>query len=356
MDSNGNVFVAGNSRGSGNSDDFATVAYSSAGVPLWTNRYGTIRPDSVQALAVGSNGNVIVTGSSMAENFTADYATVAYSGAGVPLWTNLYNGPGNGDDYPTALVVDGSGNVIVAGTSAPGSATIKSSSAGIALWTARFEGKANAVAVDRTGNVIVTGQLYNISSFDYDYLTIAYSGDGLPLWTNIYTGPANSDNRATEVVVDEAGNVFVTGYSGAVDSDFVTIAYSAAGVPLWIYRYDGPAKGKDQPCGLALTSDGGLVVAGGSDGDYSGKVVQDYAIVKYSMPPSIVGFDHWSASGFHLASSAMPGRQYVTQFATNLLESSWFDLSTNTADLNGLWTVTDFAATNAQRFYRVRSP
>ena len=33
------------------------------------------------------------------------------------LWTNLYNGPGNGDDQACALVVDRSGNVIVTGYS-----------------------------------------------------------------------------------------------------------------------------------------------------------------------------------------------------------------------------------------------
>jgi hypothetical protein len=157
-------------------------------------------------------------------------------------------------------------------------------------------------------------------------------------------------------VVDEAGNIFVTGYSGSLDIDFVTIAYSTDGVPLWTNRYNGPAKGKDQPCGLALTGDGGLVVAGASDGDYSGKVVYDYAVVKYSMPPSIVDFKKWSPLGFQLYSAAMPGRLYVTQFATNLTASPWFDLGTNTADANGLWGLTDFAATNAQRFYRIRTP
>ena len=74
------------------------------------------------------------------------------------------------------------------------------------------------------------------------------------------------------------------------------------------------------------------------------------------MPPSIVDFNKWSPSGFQLYSAAMPGRLYVTQFATNLTGSPWFDLGTNTADANGLWGLTDFAATNAQRFYRVRTP
>ena len=36
---------------------------------------------------------------------------------GVPLWSNYYNGPGNGYDFPEALVVDSNANVFVSGWS-----------------------------------------------------------------------------------------------------------------------------------------------------------------------------------------------------------------------------------------------
>jgi hypothetical protein len=47
-----------------------------------------------------------------------------------------------------------------------------------------------------------------------------------------------------------------------------------------------------------------------------------------------------------------PGYQYVVQWAANLPAAFWFNLSTNMADANGLWTVLDPAATNTARFYR----
>ena len=40
---------------------------------------------------------------------------IKYSSAGLPLWTNRYNGPGNSYDGATAVAVDHSGNVIVGG-------------------------------------------------------------------------------------------------------------------------------------------------------------------------------------------------------------------------------------------------
>jgi autotransporter-associated beta strand protein len=50
--------------------------------------------------------------------------------------------------------------------------------------------------------------------------------------------------------------------------------------------------------------------------------------------------------------SGFPGYQYFVQWATNLTGAFWFNLSTNVADANGIWTVLDPAATDNARFYR----
>jgi hypothetical protein len=52
----------------------------------------------------------------------------------------------------------------------------------------------------------------------------------------------------------------------------------------------------------------------------------------------------------------VPNDQYLLQFATNLTTSPWLPLATNTAAANGLGTVQDPTATNAQRFYRLSTP
>ena len=105
----GNVFVTGSSYGNGSYPDYATIAYSGAGIPLWTNRYNWPGNggDGAHAVAVDGNGNVFVTGWSSPSIFDIDYATVAYSGDGVPLWTNRYEGPGNGGDIATDVAVGG---------------------------------------------------------------------------------------------------------------------------------------------------------------------------------------------------------------------------------------------------------
>jgi hypothetical protein len=305
VDNSGRVFVTGYSTGSGfgGGDDYVTIAYSGAGIALWTNRYNGSAVefnanDQANAVKVDNSGNVFVTGYSFGVGSGQDYATIAYSGTGVPLWTNRYNGPGNGGDNAADMAIDNRGNVFVTGSSmGSGStsdyATVAYSGAGVALWTNRYNGTGNsndyasAIAVDSNGNVFVTGYSHGSGSH-YDYATIAYSRAGVALWTNRYNGPDNLPDSATAVTADSSSNVFVTGSSANsgpfYSTDYVTIAYSGVGVPLWTNRYDGPGIGGDDTSrrGLAVGRDGAVYVTGSSDG---GNWVYDYTTIKYVWRP-----------------------------------------------------------------------
>jgi hypothetical protein len=306
----GTVFVTGFSEGSTTypyNRDYATVAYSSAGVRLWTNRYNGTGNDDDQATAIATatNGNVIVTGWSSGGGANYDYLTIAYSGAGIPLWTNRYNGPGNGIDRASAMAVDRSGNVIVTGYSAGGAsgndyATIAYSSAGVPLWTNRYnasgtyDDEAAAIAVDSNGSVFVTGFSGIGAKTDLDYATLAYSSAGVPLWTNRYNGPGNSIDTASAIAVGTNGNVFVTGgASNGTNLDYLTIAYSNSGVPLWTNRYNGPGNKDDAARAIATDINGNVFVTGGaSDGTYS-----DYVTVAYSNAGIPLWTNRYNGSG-----------------------------------------------------------
>jgi hypothetical protein len=298
VDGSNNVIVTGYSTGSGGNWDYATIKYSSAGVPLWTNRYNGPgnSSDIAYAVAVDGNNNVIVTGDSAGIGGYSDYATIKYSSDGVPLWTNHYNGPANGADEAGSVAVDGSNNVIVTGGSCtsggvnPNCVTIKYSSAGVPLWTNRYTGPGNSnasggvVAVDGSNNVIVTGSSVGTGVNWWDYATIKYSSAGVPLWTNLYNGPGNSIDCATALAVDASNNVIVTGYSATtnispLNYDYATIKYSSAGVPLWTNRYNGPGNNDDEPCTVAVDRSGNVIVSGYANGSASSG---DWATIKYS--------------------------------------------------------------------------
>jgi hypothetical protein len=295
VDASGNVFVTGYSTASGGvTVDWATIAYSGAGTPLWTNRYDGPghSSDFARAVAADAGGNVIVTGWSDGGESGYDYATIRYSCAGVPLWTNRYCGPAAGHDYVRAVALDASGDVVVTGSSDAGGsldyATVKYSKAGLPLWTNRYSWVedrndiATALAVDGVGSVIVTGSSYN--GTDNAFLTIKYSCAGEPLWTNRCNGPAKGWDAARGVAVDAAGNVLVTGAFTAVDGwrEYATIKLSSAGVLLWINHYHGPGKGDDIPCAVAIDANDNIIVTGYSAVTNFSPCAFAYTTIKYS--------------------------------------------------------------------------
>jgi uncharacterized delta-60 repeat protein len=292
VDASGNVYVTGVSKGSGTSDDYATIKYDGNGNQLWAARYNGPgnSGDFARAIAVDGSGNVYVTGWSEGSGTSDDYATIKYDASGNQLWAARYNGPGNSGDFARAIAVDGSGNVYVTGWSAGSAtsydyATIKYDTSGNQMWAARYDGpgnsgdEANALAVDGSGNVYVTGVSAG-SGTSYDYATIKYDTSGNQMWAARYNGPGNSFDFATALAVDGSGNVYVTGRSTDSDAsdDYATIKYDATGKQLWAARYDGPGNSGDEANALAVDGSGNVYVTGVSAGSGTS---YDYATIKY---------------------------------------------------------------------------
>ncbi|MEI6949683.1 SBBP repeat-containing protein [Paraflavisolibacter sp. H34] len=307
VDGNGNVYVAGDSWGTGTGNDYATLKYNAAGTQLWAKREsGTGNgKENAAAIAGDASGNVWVTGSGSLKNDkynepAADYLTIWYNADGSRKWEKRYNGPADDDDQATALAADASGNVYVTGLSYGSAtgydyATIKYGNDGSQKWATRYSGsgnfpdEANAIAVDAAGNVYVTGSSES-SATGKDFATIKYNAAGVQQWVKKYNGSANLPDEASALAVDASGNVYVTGYSkgSASDSDYVTIKYNAAGVQQWLARYNGPGNKLDFAHALRVDASGNVYVTGFSQGSTSGG---DYATIKYNA----AGVQQWVA-------------------------------------------------------------
>lgn len=297
VDAAGNVYVTGYSGTA--SFDYATVKYSAAGAELWVKRYnGPGNFDDVaNALTVDGSGNVYVTGWSTgtsSSNSGRDYATIKYNTAGTELWVRRSHYVGGDEAY--ALAVDAAGNVYVTGKSTGvynnyDYATLKYDASGNVLWSSRYNGPGNGddeatdLALDATGNVYVTGAVKNNrNSNDYDYATIKYSPAGAELRVRRYNGPGNNSDRARSLIVDAAGNVYVTGQSIGYGTgyDFATVKYDAAGAQSWVKRYDGYGESDDYAAAVGVDGSGNVYVTGLSVGNNDGDFYVYTNTIKYA--------------------------------------------------------------------------
>ncbi len=305
VDASGNVVVTGYSW-NGTNVDYSTAKYAAAdGALLWEKRYnGPANSDNLAAaVAVDASGNVVVTGLS-GNYLNADYYTAKYAAAdGALLWERRYDGPANSYDSATAVVVDGSGNVVVTGFSATGLFdfslphnydyyTVKYAAAnGAVMWEKRYNGPENhwssaqAMAVDGSGNVVVTGaSVTELPKLNSDYYTAKFAAaDGALLWEKRYNGVRNGHDASRALALDNSGNVVVTGASYSETNgyvDYYTAKYAAAdGALMWEKRYDGPANQSDHATGVAVDGSGNVVVTGISEGRASNS---DYYTAKYA--------------------------------------------------------------------------
>jgi hypothetical protein len=98
---------------------YATYKVDATGNVAWEANYdflGLAGYDRAAALAVDRNGNIYVTGQSQNTNGDLDWATIKYTPDGKEQWVRREDGPAHSMDKATAIAVDGSGNVYVAGS------------------------------------------------------------------------------------------------------------------------------------------------------------------------------------------------------------------------------------------------
>jgi hypothetical protein len=268
----------------------------------WVTRYNGPGNDNddAYAIAVDGAGNIYVTGHSYGSGTYDDYATVKYDAAGVEQWVVRYNGPGNNDDWASAIASNSAGNIYVTGVSCGSGtdydyATVKYDSLGVEQWVARYNGPGNqrddtyAIAIDNAGNVYVTGYSWDSGTLN-DYATVKYDSSGVEQWVARYNGPGNQWDQAYAIAIDNTGNVYVTGesYSVGTDMDYATVKYDSLGVEQWAVRYNGPGNGVDLADAIVIDNSGNVYVTGHS---YGSGTYDDYATVKYDSS----GVEQWVA-------------------------------------------------------------
>jgi hypothetical protein len=101
-------------------------------------------------------------------------------------------------------------------------------------------------------------------------------------WVREYNGSGDTLDAVMDMIVDDAGNVYVTGYSFGVGSeeDYATVKYDSDGNEIWVKRYNGSTSEDDRPAAIALDTNRNVFVSGQSR--EASPNFQDYLTIKYT--------------------------------------------------------------------------
>ena len=250
-------------------------------------------------------GCLIFTGSIYDHNGTTDVATVKYSTNGIPLWTNRYDGALHGYDFARCLAIDRANNVYVGVDSDPyphqgGAVLLKYSRWGVPLWTNQFNIGTNLVAmgglaVDATGNsyILAVDWGTNRSSL----ICVKYNSSDTAIWTNRFNTTSYSEDFASDIKVDPAGNVFICGNTyGTYDGEtYFTIKYAPNGTMLWIQRRKNSVA---VPPALNIDRNGNVLVVGQIYTPVNNLPTLKYLAMKYLNNGTLVWTNAWPSASY----------------------------------------------------------
>ncbi len=290
----GNIYVAGNCwAGGGNYWDFTIVSLPPSGPPAnWVHKYDgpgseIDNSDAAYSVVCGSDGNIYAAGKSYGSGTWRDFTVVSVTASGGQRWVYRYNGSANLDDIAQCVIYGGDGNVYVAGyvRNANKDFVVVSlpSTGPPANWVYTYNGPGNgddaasAIVYGSDGNIYAAGYSTGNTTYE-DFTVISLTGSGTERWVYTHNGPAGSTDGAASIVYNSDDNVYAAG--GRTDSltnyDFVVISLDTAGAERWVYSYDGPANGDDGASSMVMGVDGTLYAAGYSSGGATG---EDFTVI-----------------------------------------------------------------------------
>jgi uncharacterized delta-60 repeat protein len=316
IDSQDRVLVTGSTTSAGNVD-MAIWRFKADGTPDTSlNGTGMIVHDSAalgngydsgNAVAIDSSGRIVVAGSSTNNAGNKDMAIWRFNANGTTdtefsldgIFTHNGAAGGTSDDVGSAVAIDSSGRIIVAGSSinatgnsdmavwrfkADGTGLDTSfSTDGIAFYNGAAGGNGddfgNGIAIDSDSRILVVSSSTNtlgnkdmvISRYKTDgILDPVFGGDGIV----VHNGAAgsNGDDSGNAVVVDSGGRILVTGSSTNIagNTDMVVWRFSAVGTIDTTFGANGflahdsaaGGGGDDSGSAIALDSQKRILVAG----------------------------------------------------------------------------------------------
>jgi hypothetical protein len=299
------VYIAGTTLGAlgggthlGSGDAFAAKLNLDLTALQWVRHAGGTGSDAANAVAVKTNGNVVVMGQTTSASVDGeinsggwDFFYSEWTGDGTFVRSRV-NGTGDATDTGLAGAVDTLGAVVMTGYSQPGSTNpyvVKWNDQGVVLFARRLteiQGVGSGlVTVDTNSNVFIAGltdqpilgqpALGGVA----DVFVAALNGDnGSLVWAR-HLGGTGADGEYPYMAGLAAGpcglfvasqtNSVIGGQSPAGETDNVLFHLTFSGVPVWT-RMRGGTGDEVSPHAVAYAPSGNVIQAGWTNGVLDG--------------------------------------------------------------------------------------
>lgn len=266
-------------------NEIFVAAYNSAGVTLSTfisnNGPGVIADDIGYAIEY-KNANLLAVGGCYSLNDIVNAQSACYFEYSISSnslnYSTLFNGGGDNTDNVRDIAVDAAGNSYVCGYTV-GNLTsrdffvAKVLTNGTLGWRTSLSGtlfgsddEANSIKLDNAGNVYVSGYIKN-SGTSSDISIMKFNAAGVQQWSIVYDGLAHESDKSFNMHVDGTGNVYLTGKTDVdatwqLNDEVFTAKYSTAGALLWSKTYAGIGNGLDKGQFIHVSGTGNVYVVG----------------------------------------------------------------------------------------------
>ncbi len=257
LDTGGNAYVVGASRGAGTGLDYVAFRFRADGKPLWTVRYGGTSWDEGKAIAVDGKRNAYVTGSSN-RGGTSSAATLKISPSGKRNWVKRVR-VGSGDAHGNAIALSRSGGSVYIGGGTEGSASTKmnmlvtklSATTGARSWAKTIHATGIDIgfdlAVDRSGNAVCVGDTTAATGVTHGLIARLTAAGSLSWTREVWLEKPDNKGHLQAVAASGLGKVYAGGSgtrTGSAD-DFLVQHVLADGSDGWTMWRNGSASAKD---------------------------------------------------------------------------------------------------------------
>ncbi|MFX1366713.1 MAG: SBBP repeat-containing protein [Promethearchaeota archaeon] len=156
------------------------------------------------------------------------------------------------------------------------------------IWGGFNYDEGYGIAVDGLGNIFITGRTSSFGAGDWDVFLLKFDPKGNLLWYKTWGNPGYDGGRG--IALDSNGNVLITGSS---NGDLILLKYDSSGNLLW----DKTWGGSDNYYGNGITVDSsGNVFITGYAYNYGAGTDRDIILLKYDKNGNQLWNETWGGS------------------------------------------------------------